>query len=198
MARELHALLVALGLSGPYVVVGHSMGGTNARLFAAEHPSEVAGMVLVDAPTGDDWTRSFALHSAASQAEFKAGVRELHEGLDFETFIAGFADMEASSRSLGDVPLVILTRGREGDPLPGLSAQAAAEVARVHRESQTALLRLSPNAVQVVAVHSGHFIQRDAPDLVVAAVRAVVDAARRHARVDGTGLTEIAGRPAFD
>ena len=48
-AAELHALLTNSGVEGPYVLVGHSIAGKTARLFASQHPNEVAGMVLVDA-----------------------------------------------------------------------------------------------------------------------------------------------------
>ena len=199
MADELFALLGALGFAGPYVLVGHSMGGTVIRLFAAEHPDDVGGMVLVDTPTKDDWLRGFALHSAAAQGQFKAGVSALPEGVDFDTLAAGAADMEASSRSIGDAPLVVLTRGREpSPPPPGVSPETEAAVAVVHRETQPELLRLSSNSVQVVAAHSGHYLQLEVPELVVAAVREAVEAARDRRRVDGTGLSAIAGatRPA--
>jgi pimeloyl-ACP methyl ester carboxylesterase len=49
VAKELHVLLTNAGISPPYVLVGHSLGGKNVRMFALEHPDEVAGMVLVDA-----------------------------------------------------------------------------------------------------------------------------------------------------
>jgi Lysophospholipase len=45
---ELHALLGAAHLPPPYVLVGHSMGGLNVRLYAFRYPREVAGLVLVD------------------------------------------------------------------------------------------------------------------------------------------------------
>jgi pimeloyl-ACP methyl ester carboxylesterase len=48
-ANELHALLTNSGVEGPYVLVAHSISGKTARLFANQHPDEVAGMVLVDA-----------------------------------------------------------------------------------------------------------------------------------------------------
>ena len=48
-ADELHALLTNAGVEGPYVLVAHSISGKTARLFASQHPNEVAGMVLVDA-----------------------------------------------------------------------------------------------------------------------------------------------------
>ncbi len=45
---ELHALLQGANINGPYVVVGHSLGGLTAQLFAHDYPEEVAGVVLVD------------------------------------------------------------------------------------------------------------------------------------------------------
>ncbi len=49
MARELHRLLERAGITGPYVLVGHSLGGFVARLYRQDHPDDVVGMVLVDA-----------------------------------------------------------------------------------------------------------------------------------------------------
>jgi pimeloyl-ACP methyl ester carboxylesterase len=48
-ANELHTLLINAGIQGPYVLVAHSISGKTARLFASQHPNEVAGMVLIDA-----------------------------------------------------------------------------------------------------------------------------------------------------
>lgn len=48
IAKELHALLAASGEKGPYVLVGHSFGGYNVRVYTGMYPAEVAGLVLVD------------------------------------------------------------------------------------------------------------------------------------------------------
>lgn len=45
---DLKAGLKAGDIAGPYVLVGHSMGGYDMRLFANLHPEDVVGMVLVD------------------------------------------------------------------------------------------------------------------------------------------------------
>jgi pimeloyl-ACP methyl ester carboxylesterase len=54
---ELHTLLAEAEIEGPYVLVGHSMGGLYVRAYATEYPDEVAGMVLVDAPHEEQRSR---------------------------------------------------------------------------------------------------------------------------------------------
>lgn len=49
MARELHQLLGAAGEAGPYILVGHSMAGLLTRAFLSQYPTEVVGLVLIDA-----------------------------------------------------------------------------------------------------------------------------------------------------
>jgi pimeloyl-ACP methyl ester carboxylesterase len=56
-ARELHALLAAAAIPGPYVLVGHSLGGLSVRMFADQYPDEVAGMALIEASDPDAWKR---------------------------------------------------------------------------------------------------------------------------------------------
>jgi pimeloyl-ACP methyl ester carboxylesterase len=55
-AFNLRRALHAAGEVGPFVLVGHSMGGDVVRMYAMDHPTEVAGMVLVDAGTPDAMT----------------------------------------------------------------------------------------------------------------------------------------------
>ncbi len=54
---DLHRLLAAAAIKPPYVLVGHSYGGMNVRLYTDLHPEEVAGMVLID-PSEEDWVKS--------------------------------------------------------------------------------------------------------------------------------------------
>jgi pimeloyl-ACP methyl ester carboxylesterase len=58
MVDELHRLLGAAEVPGPYVLVGHSFGGLLVRLYAARYPQEVAGLVLVDAAHEDQYRRA--------------------------------------------------------------------------------------------------------------------------------------------
>jgi len=69
IATELKALLQAAGERGPYVMVGHSFGGFNVRVFTGLHPSDVVGMVLVDASSEDYQEGAYALPPAARQLQ---------------------------------------------------------------------------------------------------------------------------------
>lgn len=68
MAEELHALLREAGIDPPYVLVGHSLGGYNARLFADRYRDELAGIVLAEAPHEEQWERLPAETLALVQA----------------------------------------------------------------------------------------------------------------------------------
>ncbi|NTU84646.1 MAG: alpha/beta hydrolase [Chloroflexales bacterium] len=65
MAEELHTLLHRAGIEGPYVLVGHSLGGPIVRQFALAHPQDVAGMVLVDSSTEQQSARFPEAYRAA-------------------------------------------------------------------------------------------------------------------------------------
>jgi pimeloyl-ACP methyl ester carboxylesterase len=56
-AADLHALLAAAGEHGPYVLVGHSTGGTYAMTYADRYPQQVAGLVLLDSSSPEQFTR---------------------------------------------------------------------------------------------------------------------------------------------
>lgn len=60
---DLHNLLTAAAIPGPYVLVGHSIGGLFVRLYASSYPEEVAGLVLVDASHEEQDARREAMVS---------------------------------------------------------------------------------------------------------------------------------------
>jgi len=60
---ELHLLLTKAGIIPPYILVGHSLGGVNMRLYASQYPEDVVGLVLVDSShenqmTSEIWKRT--------------------------------------------------------------------------------------------------------------------------------------------
>src|SRR5690349_17168655 len=80
-AKELHTLLQNANVPGPYVMVGHSLGGLIVRIFAHDYASEVAGVVLVDSMNPRQVTESLsnklALFSSLEAALARVGVGRL-------------------------------------------------------------------------------------------------------------------------
>ena len=71
LATELHTLLTNAGVTGPYILVGHSLGGFIVRLYRSQHPADVVGMVLVDAGHEDQ------LQHEEFRTFFETGQRQL-------------------------------------------------------------------------------------------------------------------------
>ena len=57
IATDVHTLLERANIPGPYILAGHSLGGLYTMIFAARHPADVAGMVLLDSTHPQQYTR---------------------------------------------------------------------------------------------------------------------------------------------
>ena len=176
---DLHALLAAADVPGPYVLVGHSLGGLFVRLYAATYPDEVAGLVLVDASHEEQNARLEALVGPELWAAYQQTLAQFpnFEGIDID---ASFAQVRAARAAapLRPMPLVVLTAGQPADPSlfpPGWPVEAEAAL---WRELQADLAGLAPNGRHVVAERSGHYVHQTQPELVVEAIRQVVEAVR--------------------
>ena len=167
IAGELHSLLATAGVDGPYVLVGHSLGGILVRVFADRYLDEVAGMVLVDTGHGDPVARFQAVLTPEEWEQVRDVILHDDDGFTLP------GDLDLLGPDLGDIPLVVLTAGRrDASPLPPDVAQ---RLNQVRQDTQGELLTLSSNSTHIVAEESGHGIQMEQPDLVIKAIRQVVE-----------------------
>jgi pimeloyl-ACP methyl ester carboxylesterase len=177
VVEAVRALVASLGVEPPYVLVGHSLGGLHAQLFARRYSEDVAGVVLVESLHLDDrgLVRGHEGRLAAvlgrmlalPPAQVRASLRDELAGLD-----ATAAQVQAAG-PFPAVPLAVITGGT--DPPHWLVPRRALRSKRVHQKE---LARLSPLGLQVVARRSGHFPQWTQPQLVLDAIRSVVGQAR--------------------
>ena len=193
---ELRDALRGAGEKPPFVLAAHSFGGGVVRQFARTYPDVVAGLVLVDIvsesqriPMGDraayiaDSAQGKAIpepHEVMREADRVAAQSPHDAAADSERewsseYMARWRK-EAQAGSLGQRPLVVLTRRHGGYKyMPGVSAR---EVEEERLASQAALAELS-SAGRHVLVDSGHDMQTEAPDVVSRAIEDVVAAVRR-------------------
>jgi pimeloyl-ACP methyl ester carboxylesterase len=190
VAEELRALLRALGVPPPYLLVGHSAGGLFVHAFAGMFPTEVAGIVHVD-PTDFTMTRA-DMRRALAEA---GGAPDALERLDRwnDRLAAGlppavraelreFIRLERTDYSdvsgLGpvpDVPVFIVAAGQPGRLPDGLELPVdhdALHRALLRRRLQHygEWARRAPQGALLFTMSSGHGIPLEEPQLVVSAI----------------------------
>jgi pimeloyl-ACP methyl ester carboxylesterase len=189
---DLHALLKASGERGPYVLVGHSMGGAISRLYASEYPEDVSGLVLIDyaaydvrkALTAREWDLlKILIYSPVEEArQIYPDVEWFDEQRNLEQTLA--------AAPLQPTPLVVLSADEPMDLLPlvengtlPMTPEEAKEFGellfRANVDARSDLVSQVPGARHITDTESSHYIHQVQPQLVTHAVREVVAAARK-------------------
>lgn len=173
LTEDLHSLLENAKVAGPYILVGHSMGGILSRLYASYYPAEIGGMVLVDSAHEDEPDRALALIPSRTLKDI---LKQAKPG-DLEVQTAERVD-NGSVRALmnalnwhSDIPLIVLTQGKPYGPDMVAVPSIAPKAYQLHLALQRNLARRSPKGRQIIAKNSGHFIHQDQPELVIDAIR---------------------------
>jgi pimeloyl-ACP methyl ester carboxylesterase len=173
VVEELHTVLDVARVPGPYVLVGHSLGGLFVLLYARTYPEQVKAIVFNDAfsptiPTvfGSLWPiyRDRLLNPPVDQAPLESLRSPDSERIDLD---ASAAQVEQSP-ALPSMPLVVLTKttsfaGLEPVP-PGITAD---EINTLYEQAQTYFVALAPTTPHIFATGSDHYIQFSQPDLIV-------------------------------
>ncbi len=190
VAAEMHTLLANAHIDGPFVLVGHSLGGWFVRAYAASYPGEVVGMVLVEATPADWFSRELAVlpPQAADESlkvtSYRSGESKFWNdtsGTQGEYLnIAASAAQAAKQTTLGDMPLVVLSQSPDAFTLLiNLPKELAAKITDAWQQAQVEHSKLSTNGSLVVATFAGHQIQSAEPQLVIDAILKVVEEARK-------------------
>lgn len=220
IVTELHTLLEKAAVPGPYILVGHSFGGYTAQLFASRYPDVTAGLLLIDSSHAEQIRRfeepplrvSLAPRGKIMQFSTPSAPTNLPPALvatvtellllpktrattiqELENYRASAAEVAAAA-PLPALPLLVLTRGQQVWP----ATERGQRMEQLWQDLQADLTHLSSDSAQIIAMHSGHYIHLDQPDLVVTAVQRLAMAlqqsgpARLHAALHAAPLPPAA------
>ncbi len=194
---ELHTLLGKAEVSGPYILVGFSIGGLYARLYAAEYPQSVAGMVIVDhafidivdptpTPAPADPNNSppilisstpitLGLEDDENFAKLPQRDQDLHTWAMSHNPIRPTAEMAAECVATLDTKVKQTSYPLGSIPL--VVIRTANELP-AYQKLQSELLLLSRISQLVVASKSSHMVIIDQPELVVSSILQLVNQQR--------------------
>jgi predicted alpha/beta hydrolase family esterase len=163
MVKELNELLNEAKIKPPYILVGHSFGGVNTRLYATEYHNEVCGLILIDS-TPEDYRERF-LPTMPKEFQQAYNKQFVYEG-NYDEFMESLKQLKESRRNL-DVPLIVLSAGKK--------AHYSEESQGLWNEMQKEILEISSNGEFIIAENSAHYIQNDETEVVVSAIKRLID-----------------------
>jgi pimeloyl-ACP methyl ester carboxylesterase len=189
---DLHTLLTAGGEPRPYVLVAHSYGGLVALLYARLHSEEVSGLVMVDAASDLIRQEASAEELAGWDASNRVSDPATPEAVEL---LDGMGRIEAAPH-LPHRPTIVLSADKPWQsPAPDAHGHTSGGVITFAEWlAAQHLLAASLHAAHVTETHSGHHIYLYQPELVVDAVRQVVDEVRSSGGQNfHAGLVDIGG-----
>jgi pimeloyl-ACP methyl ester carboxylesterase len=196
IAIELNSLLKNIAIEPPYILVGHSFGGYNIRVFAKKYPEKVRGLIFIDSPHEDQifytetradikigkylaWTGILRIFSLIPQIkDYSPEVgRMIKAHMNQTRYLSTIRDecdsrpKSASqvriARDFGNLPIVIISRGLYND--------RSENERKIWEKYQNDLTTLSSNSRHLIAHKSGHRIISEQPEIIVEAIKEMIN-----------------------
>jgi pimeloyl-ACP methyl ester carboxylesterase len=195
IASELAELLARSGIAGPVVLVGASIAGFDVRVFASDHPERAAALVLVDASHEDQahevpWLARFVplLSTMGAFRLFGVSFGQRLESLSpsVQQFARATRFRAAGYQAAADELIHVresaeeVRRSRRKLTIPVLVVTGARGADENWRQLQRDQVSLSERGCLILAEQSGHVVALGQPEIVVKAIRTVVETARGH------------------
>ncbi len=197
LVTDLHALLERAHITGPLVLAGHSLGGLYARVYAAQYPAQVSGVVLLDATHTEMFSRvpaypgayaGFRQLSRFMPALAALGVGRIAYRHNFDHFPAA---LRAELLAQAVTPAMARSQRDEWAMIPAVMRQAAVVktfgaiplvVVTALRDQldqwldlQRDLVALSTNSVHRIVAHASHMSLLDTAADAAISAHAIVD-----------------------
>ncbi|MBU9722377.1 MULTISPECIES: alpha/beta fold hydrolase [Bacillaceae] len=163
MVQDLKTLLIEAKIHPPYILVGHSFGGVNMRIFATEYQKDVKGLVLIDS-TPEDYRKRFL--PTMPQDFQQAYNKQFTSECNYDDFMESLKQLKETKIEL-NIPLIVLSAGSK--------THYSQESQKLWNEMQREILEISSEGELVIAENSTHYIQNDQPEVVISAIKSLID-----------------------
>ncbi|MFT4414337.1 alpha/beta fold hydrolase [Fredinandcohnia humi] len=170
IVSTLREALTIAGFEPPFLLVGHSLGGLYANLYARLYPNEVAGIVFLESSHPRD------VSLAEYQGKTVKAINKIftmfntlssHKQFNEVHFVKETVNQINQLDAFPEIPVFVLTGGQINRMMPE-------EVRKKRVENQLELLSLSRNSKHIVAEKSGHFPQLTEPTVVIHTIMACI------------------------
>ena len=186
VADDLHAALNIAGERGPFILVGHSVGGLNMRVFAGRFPADLGGLVLVDSTHPDQDAAWLKALPSAQDGEDTAVTNArvfLTERGDKPTANSEHLNFKVSGDEARAVraiaaPVIVLTHAASWRMVPDLPDDVMNALEAENQRLQREQLDLSPQSQQRISAAGGHNLPVEDRHLVITAILDVVESVR--------------------
>ncbi len=166
--HELHTLLNKAKVKAPYIIVAHSIGGYNARLFAGTYPKELAGIIFIDC-SHENQFEDRVNRSSAEEIEM---VRKqlIGEEQTFYKLLRSAKQVKEIRKkdALRNIPIIVLTADHKGEESAAISEETWLNY-------QNDIVTLSDYSKHIMVKDCCHYIQKDKPQIVIDAINEIVD-----------------------
>lgn len=166
--HELHTVLNKAKVKAPYIIVAHSIGGYNARLFAGTYPKEVSGIIFVDCSHENQFEDRV---KSSSSKEIEIAKNQLiGEEQTFDELLISAKQVKEIRKkdALRNIPIIVLTADHKGEKSSVITEETWLNY-------QNDLVSLSHYSKQIIAEDSSHYIQKDKPQVVIDAIKEIVN-----------------------
>lgn len=165
--HQLHTVLNEAKVKAPYIIVAHSIGGYNARLFAGTYPKEVFGIIFVDCSHESQFEDRVKRSSAKEIENAKIQLIGAEQTFNELLISANQVKEIRIKDTLRNIPIVVLTSRHKGEKSSTITEETWLNY-------QNDLVSLSDNSKHIIVEDSSHYIQDDMPQVVIDAIRGIV------------------------